>query len=434
MGKSSTTSTATHIRRPPNKWILFRKDFFARGGTPADAPKVWNALTEKEKAPWTLLAARLANEHARRYPDFQYRPKKEKDTSDESCLHHEPTFTEHNLPLNGTRERGRTGHTSASAPYARPPTRPRAITPSSSSPLPSPYIQNLSVGPHRPLPSSSSSAELNWMHYGAQSQTPSGSFANACRYYPDFKYRPKKEKDTSDESLLHHEPTFKEHSLPLNGTRERGRTGRTSASAPYARPPTRPRAITPPSSSSLPSPYVQDLSVDQQHPLPSSSSSAELNWMHYGAQTQTPSGSLANYGSAGHSQMSGTYSNAGFNLVSGSFDTSTNTYNPFSDFDYSSSGHTQLNGEPHYPMGEQSLYYPCLDNGYPPSQRDLGYGSQPSSSYGGVSNDPYALNATFTNHASFPDASSSYDGTFYPHAGLNITTNPSSLPDTSRFD
>ncbi|KIY70167.1 hypothetical protein CYLTODRAFT_420018 [Cylindrobasidium torrendii FP15055 ss-10] len=187
MAKSTTTSTSTHIPRPPNKWILFRCDFTSRGGSPTEAQAAWKALTHEEKSHWQRLAALEADEHAQRHPGYRYSPNKErkstkakKETKSTNVVDSALVHLVHLNPIterDRSRRRDHKGHTSASAPYARPPTRSRASTstssPSSSfdsSPLPS--IPSLYIDPGLlSSPSSSSSVDIDWTQYASQSQS-----------------------------------------------------------------------------------------------------------------------------------------------------------------------------------------------------------------------------------------------------------------------
>lgn len=83
-----------HVKRPENAFMLFRKSrvgLYNNTGAPQRQASIsklvsseWNKLTCEAKAPWHDLAKYVAAEHRRRYPDYQYRPKRRKNLK-EKC-------------------------------------------------------------------------------------------------------------------------------------------------------------------------------------------------------------------------------------------------------------------------------------------------------------------------------------------------------------
>ncbi|EPQ61127.1 hypothetical protein GLOTRDRAFT_28355, partial [Gloeophyllum trabeum ATCC 11539] len=77
------------IPRPPNAFIMFRKDL-VRGGWLKEsverdqrchsrvAGHVWNSLSPEQRAPYHAAAEREKQEHARLYPDYKYHPSGQK--------------------------------------------------------------------------------------------------------------------------------------------------------------------------------------------------------------------------------------------------------------------------------------------------------------------------------------------------------------------
>ncbi|TEB31411.1 hypothetical protein FA13DRAFT_1585038, partial [Coprinellus micaceus] len=83
------------VARPRNEFILFRCDYVRKhtkeGGnkrsrrTPGQeaektlsklAAEAWRALSNGDRAYWREQANLERNDHARKYPDYRYRPKK----------------------------------------------------------------------------------------------------------------------------------------------------------------------------------------------------------------------------------------------------------------------------------------------------------------------------------------------------------------------
>lgn len=71
------------IRRPENCFMLFKKAFARENGKTIRsqqdlckaASQAWHAMDEEEQAPWRELQERVKAEHARKYPDYVYKPK-----------------------------------------------------------------------------------------------------------------------------------------------------------------------------------------------------------------------------------------------------------------------------------------------------------------------------------------------------------------------
>ncbi|KAI1270301.1 hypothetical protein F5Y18DRAFT_421794 [Xylariaceae sp. FL1019] len=76
--------TQGHVKRPPNKWILYRASRHSRiasmypGITNSQistiAGQEWRALPDEEKRVWEDKAERLRADHKRKYPDYKYQP------------------------------------------------------------------------------------------------------------------------------------------------------------------------------------------------------------------------------------------------------------------------------------------------------------------------------------------------------------------------
>ncbi|KLO15320.1 HMG-box, partial [Schizopora paradoxa] len=75
--------------RPRNSFIIFRTDFVAKHKKEAEAAgdgdgdvrslskqasEVWNKMSEAEKVPWQERAEEEKRDHARKYPNYRYRP------------------------------------------------------------------------------------------------------------------------------------------------------------------------------------------------------------------------------------------------------------------------------------------------------------------------------------------------------------------------
>lgn len=82
---SRSPEPAEHVRRPKNPFILFRCDFVKRGVVPASverdhrtisriAGRTWRMMSPAQKRPWELMAALEKAEHAKRHPDYKYKP------------------------------------------------------------------------------------------------------------------------------------------------------------------------------------------------------------------------------------------------------------------------------------------------------------------------------------------------------------------------
>ncbi|KAI0933548.1 hypothetical protein AcV5_005668 [Taiwanofungus camphoratus] len=80
------------IPRPPNAFIIFRAEYSRKHAqiekdseAPADktlskrAGEAWKTLSEPEKEPYKLLAEQERVEHARKHPDYKYRPRRRVD-------------------------------------------------------------------------------------------------------------------------------------------------------------------------------------------------------------------------------------------------------------------------------------------------------------------------------------------------------------------
>ncbi|KAJ3994972.1 high mobility group box domain-containing protein, partial [Lentinula boryana] len=81
-------SQTTTIPRPPNPWILFRRDVCATPAFKALYPKapqhivsraisvIWRNASPEVQARYASLAVLAAKEHEKRYPGYKYRPRK----------------------------------------------------------------------------------------------------------------------------------------------------------------------------------------------------------------------------------------------------------------------------------------------------------------------------------------------------------------------
>ena len=80
-----------HIPRPPNAFMLFRSDFWAKEKNKITVERdhrmisriaglEWNKLSEAQRAPYRGMAERAKQQHAQLYPNYKYTPvfKKEK--------------------------------------------------------------------------------------------------------------------------------------------------------------------------------------------------------------------------------------------------------------------------------------------------------------------------------------------------------------------
>ncbi|KAG8956033.1 hypothetical protein FRC04_006482 [Tulasnella sp. 424] len=73
-----------HIPRPMNSWMLFRADWTARhknqqkGNLSARAAVEWRDLSNAERAVWIHKAELVKEQHARMYPDYKYKPGRNK--------------------------------------------------------------------------------------------------------------------------------------------------------------------------------------------------------------------------------------------------------------------------------------------------------------------------------------------------------------------
>lgn len=74
-----------HIPRPPNAFMLFRSEFWAKEKTKHTverdhrmisrvAGKAWNDLSESERVPYRRMAEMAKRQHAELYPDYKYSP------------------------------------------------------------------------------------------------------------------------------------------------------------------------------------------------------------------------------------------------------------------------------------------------------------------------------------------------------------------------
>ncbi|KEY65855.1 hypothetical protein S7711_05861 [Stachybotrys chartarum IBT 7711] len=78
----TSTSTADHIPRPRNSWILFRQEKSKalkaehQGITASELSSIcsemWKSLTHDEKAEWQAKAQEEERLHKERYPDYRY--------------------------------------------------------------------------------------------------------------------------------------------------------------------------------------------------------------------------------------------------------------------------------------------------------------------------------------------------------------------------
>ncbi|POS79603.1 hypothetical protein DHEL01_v202000 [Diaporthe helianthi] len=72
------------IPRPPNSWILFRRDKskqlreadpeMSTGEVSTEAARQWKALSDEEKGFYQEMARQAAEQHKTQYPDYVYRP------------------------------------------------------------------------------------------------------------------------------------------------------------------------------------------------------------------------------------------------------------------------------------------------------------------------------------------------------------------------
>ncbi|KAI0628367.1 high mobility group box domain-containing protein, partial [Trametes polyzona] len=75
------------VKRPPNAFVLFRADFFKNYPLDAvtgrrvpqsiiskEAGLTWNRMPYERKEPWYSRAHLAKEEHARKYPDYRFRP------------------------------------------------------------------------------------------------------------------------------------------------------------------------------------------------------------------------------------------------------------------------------------------------------------------------------------------------------------------------
>ncbi|KAI0308485.1 high mobility group box domain-containing protein, partial [Amylostereum chailletii] len=71
------------IPRPRNAFILFRCDFVAQKKVPASvehdhrnisriAGKIWQEMSERQRAPWVKMAEQEKEIHRRKYPGYRY--------------------------------------------------------------------------------------------------------------------------------------------------------------------------------------------------------------------------------------------------------------------------------------------------------------------------------------------------------------------------
>ena len=79
-----------YVRRPMNPFMLFRSHVHRngliskkhQGDLSAAVAKMWNALSEEEKAPWKAEAERVKQEHMERYPGYTFTPGKKMSPSE----------------------------------------------------------------------------------------------------------------------------------------------------------------------------------------------------------------------------------------------------------------------------------------------------------------------------------------------------------------
>lgn len=75
----------THVRRPPNPFILFRSEFWKHEKSKSSSVKdhrliskmageAWNGLTAQEQAPYRWAALQAKVKHQQAYPDYRYAP------------------------------------------------------------------------------------------------------------------------------------------------------------------------------------------------------------------------------------------------------------------------------------------------------------------------------------------------------------------------
>lgn len=72
------------IPRPPNSWILFRRDKskqlreanpnISTGEVSTEAARQWKALSEEEKGFYQEMARQAAEQHKAQYPNYIYKP------------------------------------------------------------------------------------------------------------------------------------------------------------------------------------------------------------------------------------------------------------------------------------------------------------------------------------------------------------------------
>ncbi|KAG8166830.1 hypothetical protein KVR01_002519 [Diaporthe batatas] len=81
---SGSPRGAEKIPRPPNSWILFRRDKskqlreanpnISTGEVSTEAARQWKALSAEEKGFYQEMARQAAEDHKTQYPDYVYRP------------------------------------------------------------------------------------------------------------------------------------------------------------------------------------------------------------------------------------------------------------------------------------------------------------------------------------------------------------------------
>lgn len=81
---SGSSQSTEKIPRPPNSWILFRKDKskelreanpgMSAGEVSTEAARQWKAMSDEDKGFYQEMAKQAALQHKIQYPDYVYRP------------------------------------------------------------------------------------------------------------------------------------------------------------------------------------------------------------------------------------------------------------------------------------------------------------------------------------------------------------------------
>lgn len=81
---AGSPQSAEKIPRPPNSWILFRKEKskelreanpgMSAGEVSTEAARQWKALSDEGKGFYQDLAKQAAEQHKIQYPEYRYKP------------------------------------------------------------------------------------------------------------------------------------------------------------------------------------------------------------------------------------------------------------------------------------------------------------------------------------------------------------------------